>query len=60
MSKLQKWVALRVMNSYLRKNPHATCTELAEHTAIELHHDEWLDDNDHWIWHMALEATQPD
>ena len=30
-------------------------THLAEMTAIELNHDEWLDDPDHWIWEVALE-----
>lgn len=31
-------------------------TALAETTAEELGHDEWLDDSDHEIWDLALEV----
>lgn len=32
-------------------------TELAETAALELGHDEWLDDPDHLVWDWALEVT---
>lgn len=38
----------------LHFNEHRTATQLAEATAIALGHDEWLDDETHWIWDLAL------
>ena len=34
-------------------------TSLAEDAAHEADgdHDEWLDDSDHWIWGLAIEAV---
>lgn len=32
-------------------------TRLAENTAWEMGHDEWLDDESHWIWDLAEEAA---
>lgn len=34
------------------------CTALAEQTAIELDHPEWLDDEQHFIWDLAVDAGQ--
>lgn len=33
-------------------------TVLVEATAIELDHDEWLDDPDHEIWEIAIEVAE--
>jgi len=33
------------------------CTKLAEEAAKHLDHDEWLDDETHWIWDMAFEVA---
>ncbi len=33
-------------------------TRLAEMTAQELDHDEWLDDENHYVWEAAHEAAQ--
>jgi len=34
------------------------CTRLAEMTAQELNHDEWLDDPDHVVWDIAVEVAE--
>lgn len=31
-------------------------TSLAEDTAFAVGHPEWLDDPDHWVWDLAVEA----
>lgn len=33
-------------------------TQLAENTAHELGHDEWLDDETHWVWEEAINAAK--
>jgi hypothetical protein len=50
--------ALGLMHEHHGRVPTATCTELAEATAIYLDHEEWLDDPDHWIWDLAFSTTQ--
>ena len=30
-------------------------TKIAEDCAIAMDHDEWLDDETHWIWDLALD-----
>lgn len=44
------------MANLLHIDPLTTCTQLAEYTAVSLNHDEWLDDSEHWIWELALNA----
>ena len=56
---LQQAAALRYMNALLRETPQASYTNLAEHAAQELDHDEWLDNPEHWIWDMALSIGDP-
>lgn len=34
------------------------CTQLAENTAHELNHDEWLDDSDHILWDFAVDVAE--
>lgn len=36
----------------------ANLTRLAEAAAEAHDHDEWLDDPDHWVWDMAIEAAE--
>ena len=31
------------------------CTRLAENAAWEFDHDEWLDDETHWVWDLAVD-----
>lgn len=33
------------------------CTRLAEEAAHYFDHDEWLDDETHWVWDLALEEA---
>jgi hypothetical protein len=33
-------------------------TQLAENTAHELGHDEWLDDSDHILWDFAVDIAE--
>jgi len=33
-------------------------TRLAENAAWHFDHDEWLDDETHWVWDVALEAGE--
>ena len=46
----------RAMFNHLACDPDATATSLAEAAAITLGHDEWLDDETHWIWDLAVET----
>ena len=42
----------------LNAKHHDNATSLAEdaaHNALENDHDEWLDDESHWIWDIAIE-----
>jgi hypothetical protein len=34
------------------------CTKLAENAASYLDHDEWLDDETHWIWDVAVDMAE--
>lgn len=34
-------------------------TALAEAAAIRFHHDDWLDDETHWVWQTAIEEGEP-
>ena len=43
------------MAAYVQSHPLTTATQLAEYAALEQNHEEWLDDPDHEIWHLALE-----
>ena len=47
--------ARRAMFNHLTCDPDATATTLAESAANTLGHDEWLDDETHWIWDLAIE-----
>ena len=31
------------------------CTQLAEAAAITFDHPEWLDDETHWVWDLAVD-----
>lgn len=44
------------MANLLHIDPLTTRTQLAKYTAISLYHNEWLDDSEHWIWELALNA----
>jgi len=38
-----------------------TLIRRAQHlAALDLGHDEWLDDETHWIWELAVELTAED
>jgi hypothetical protein len=41
----------------LGENDEANATQIAENVAHEMDHDEWLDDETHWIWDVAMDAA---
>ena len=41
----------------LDENDEANATQIAENVAHEMDHDEWLDDETHWIWVVAMDAA---
>lgn len=49
-----------IMRMELLDDPDLSFTELAERTAIEMGHDEWLDDETNWIWELALKEGDQD
>lgn len=49
-----KAIATDLAYRYAPEHEHGT--GLAERVAHELDHDEWLDDETHWIWEIAMEA----
>ena len=50
-----KKLAARIMDHICLSELPETATHLAEATAIDMCHDYWLDDPDHWIWELALQ-----
>ena len=40
-----------------RASEYDNCTFLAEAIAHELDHDEWLDEETHWIWGFAVDYS---
>lgn len=34
------------------------CTKLAEEAAKYLDHDEWLDEETHWVWSLAVDVSE--
>ena len=52
--------AVRAMRDLLEDQPRANYTQLAEHAAHTLDHDEWLDDDLHWIWEVAADIGYGD
>ncbi|MFA4971256.1 MAG: hypothetical protein WC683_01500 [bacterium] len=41
----------------LEDDEEANATQIAENVAHDLGHDEWLDDDTHWIWDVAMDAA---
>ena len=42
-------------------DPHlcgVNCTQLAENAAHMFSHDEWLDDEQHWVWELAADVAE--
>jgi hypothetical protein len=52
--------ALKLTTLILIENPEISATELAEILAWELGRDEWLNDENHWLWDLAILATTKD
>jgi len=38
------------------KHEHDNATSLAEAAAHAVDHDEWLDDEQHWVWELAIQV----
>lgn len=38
--------------------PGISLTAMAEEIALELDHDEWLDDETHWIWDIVVDIEE--
>lgn len=56
--KKAKALVLRELRD-LGDDEEANATQLAENVAHEMDHDEWLDDETHWIWDVVMDtATQ--
>jgi len=54
--KKAKALVLRELRD-LGDDEEANATQLAENVAHEMDHDEWLDDETHWIWDVAMDAA---
>jgi len=52
--------ASKIMDEYLADNPALQATQLAEYAAWGVDHDEWLDDEIHWVWELALAKSTPE
>ena len=50
--------ARRLMRQAILDDPALHLTALAELTANALGHDDWLDDEGHWIWELALQVAE--
>jgi hypothetical protein len=55
-----KRAASRAMDGNLVNDPDINPTVLAENAAHALEHDEWLDDETHWIWELSLSKVSAD
>ncbi len=52
----RKWMTRNVQRDPV--TGEVNFTELAENTAHALDHDEWLDEETHWIWDLAVECGE--
>ena len=55
-----KRAASRAMDADLVNDLDLNPTVLAENAAHALEHDEWLDDETHWIWELSLSKVSAD
>ena len=46
------------IKTYINSIGEVNLTTLAENTAFNFDHEEWLDDSDHWVWELAIEVTE--
>ena len=53
-----KTQARRFMRQAILDDPDSTATGLAEWTADALGYADWLDDEGHWIWEVAVEVFE--
>lgn len=44
--------------SYADSGGEWNCTTLAENAAFNFESEAWLDDETHWVWDIAIEATE--
>lgn len=45
------------MQVLLAEDPSMNSTQLAESTAWDFNHDEWLDDETHEVWDIAFDVV---
>ena len=52
------WMKHEAKNCEDPKTGEVNTTELAENAAHEFDSDEWLDDDTHWVWDLAVKAAE--
>jgi hypothetical protein len=57
--KVRGWMVHNAKDYRVAGSPwEINMTALAEAAAHQFDHDEWLDDETHWVWDAAFEASQ--
>ena len=46
------------LQTYTNSIGEINLTTLAENTALNFDHEEWLSDDTHWVWDLAIEVTE--
>ena len=57
-SKVKKYMKSVLSDYYDPQLLDINLTRLAEGTADHFNHDEWLDDESHWVWDLAVDAVE--
>ena len=58
---VRNWMLMALdsdLESYLDTAGMWDCTALAENAALNFNHEEWLNDDTHWVWDLAIEVTE--
>lgn len=62
MQKIQERIIRKKVRKHMfelmRKTNEFTATTLVEQTARDLNYDEWLDDDTHFVWDIAVDVVE--
>jgi hypothetical protein len=57
-NKVKRYMQKEVKNLVDRRTGEVNTTQLAENAAHEFDHDEWLDEETHWVWDLAVDVAE--
>lgn len=57
-NKVKRYMQKEAQHVEDRRTGEVNTTQLAENAAHEFDHDEWLDDETHWVWDLAVDVVE--